>query len=250
VTAHLTRCHDILTDVYESTRNMAKIMIDQLSVHFQSYFQRFGLDGMLSLGNACDESNPNMNPKLWCLNMRVMVDPTIGLVDFSSMGNSGGERSLTTLILVMSMQRMIPKSPICVMDEINQGMDPVNEGRVYEVLSSVALATCDGNNVASSSSSLPPPPPQCIILTPQVHKETLPSSSEGIFSLVSIFNDRHVSCRRGQTCTQTCMTFDKCTNDLIIRVFNVQLVVGSRFSSSEFYWDKKTKKYMLKANFA
>lgn len=44
---------------------------------------------------------------------------------------SGGERAVSTILYLMSLQELA-KSPFRVVDEINQGMDPRNERRIHE----------------------------------------------------------------------------------------------------------------------
>jgi chromosome segregation ATPase len=59
------------------------------------------------------------------------------LAPLSSTTHSGGERSVCTMIYMMSMQELT-KVPFRCVDEINQGMDASNEKRVFEVLTSLA----------------------------------------------------------------------------------------------------------------
>ncbi len=46
------------------------------------------------------------------------------------MHQSGGERSVSTMLFLLSLQQLT-HSPFRVVDEINQGMDPYNERRVF-----------------------------------------------------------------------------------------------------------------------
>lgn len=50
---------------------------------------------------------------------------------------SGGERSVSTIFYLMSLQSMA-KAPFRVVDEINQGMDPRNERMVHERMVEIA----------------------------------------------------------------------------------------------------------------
>ncbi|CRH00106.1 conserved Plasmodium protein, unknown function [Plasmodium relictum] len=47
---------------------------------------------------------------------------------------SGGERSLTTMLYILSIQKLT-KNGFYVLDELNQGLDYVNEKRIFELLS-------------------------------------------------------------------------------------------------------------------
>ena len=46
---------------------------------------------------------------------------------------SGGERSVSTMLYLISLQEMT-KCPFRLVDEINQGMDPNNERRVFDLV--------------------------------------------------------------------------------------------------------------------
>lgn len=50
---------------------------------------------------------------------------------------SGGERAVSTIFYLMSLQSMA-QSPFRVVDEINQGMDPRNERMVHERMVEIA----------------------------------------------------------------------------------------------------------------
>lgn len=50
---------------------------------------------------------------------------------------SGGERSVSTIFYLMSLQSMA-RAPFRVVDEINQGMDPRNERMVHERMVEIA----------------------------------------------------------------------------------------------------------------
>ncbi|KAG7296676.1 hypothetical protein JYU34_020532 [Plutella xylostella] len=54
---------------------------------------------------------------------------------------SGGERALTTAIYLMSLQLRVT-SPFRCVDEINQGMDPINERKMFQLLVKVTT-DCD-----------------------------------------------------------------------------------------------------------
>ena len=54
--------------------------------------------------------------------------------------NSGGERSVATMIYMAALQP-ITKTPIRLVDEINQGMDMKNERKIFWLLSNLASRT-------------------------------------------------------------------------------------------------------------
>ncbi|GBP91007.1 Structural maintenance of chromosomes protein 5 [Eumeta japonica] len=53
---------------------------------------------------------------------------------------SGGERALTTALYLMALQRLAAVPFRCV-DEINQGMDPINERKMFQLLVKVTTET-------------------------------------------------------------------------------------------------------------
>ena len=65
---------------------------------------------------------------------------------------SGGERSVSTMLYLISLQELT-KAPFRVVDEINQGMDPVNERKIFKRMT----------NAASREDT-----PQTFLLTPKL----------------------------------------------------------------------------------
>lgn len=65
---------------------------------------------------------------------------------------SGGERSVSTILYLVSLQDLT-NCPFRVVDEINQGMDPTNERKMFQQL------------VRAASQ---PNTPQCFLLTPKL----------------------------------------------------------------------------------
>lgn len=55
------------------------------------------------------------------------------LIDLSANHHSGGERAVATALYMLAMQELTQVPFRCV-DEINQGMDPFNERRVFDLL--------------------------------------------------------------------------------------------------------------------
>ncbi|KAI4838358.1 structural maintenance of chromosomes protein 5 [Plasmodium brasilianum] len=53
---------------------------------------------------------------------------------------SGGERSLTTMLYILSIQKLT-KNGFYVLDELNQGLDQTNEKRIFELLSCLSNPT-------------------------------------------------------------------------------------------------------------
>lgn len=67
----------------------------------------------------------------WGINIMVKFRETEQLQQLTATRQSGGERSVSTVLYLMSLQNLA-KSPFRVVDEINQGMDPRNERMIHE----------------------------------------------------------------------------------------------------------------------
>lgn len=74
------------------------------------------------------------------------------LQQLTSHRQSGGERSVSTMCYLIALQDLT-SCPFRVVDEINQGMDPKNERKIFQQM--VASATAPGT-------------PQCFLLTPKL----------------------------------------------------------------------------------
>jgi chromosome segregation ATPase len=82
---------------------------------------------------------------------------------------SGGERSVATVLYLVAMQR-VAAAPFRVVDEINQGMDPSNERAVFGVLAEAAGAAGT---------------PQCFLLTPKLLPDLPYSDSVTVLQVVN-----------------------------------------------------------------
>ena len=65
------------------------------------------------------------------------------LTTLDSHRQSGGERAVSTIFYLMSLQTLT-RSPFRVVDEINQGMDPRNERLVHKRMVGIACGMLDG----------------------------------------------------------------------------------------------------------
>lgn len=67
------------------------------------------------------------------IRIRVKFRSSTQLHELTPHHQSGGERSVSTMLYLMSLQEL-NRCPFRVVDEINQGMDPVNERRVFDIV--------------------------------------------------------------------------------------------------------------------
>ncbi|SCN60407.1 structural maintenance of chromosomes protein 5, putative [Plasmodium chabaudi adami] len=66
--------------------------------------------------------------------VKVKFKKTSPFLSLSVSHQSGGERSLSTMIYILSIQKLT-KNGFYVLDELNQGLDQVNEKKIFELLS-------------------------------------------------------------------------------------------------------------------
>ncbi|KAK0615797.1 SMC5-like protein [Bombardia bombarda] len=76
----------------------------------------------------------------WAIEIRVKFRENETLQRLDQHRQSGGERAVSTIFYLMSLQSMA-QAPFRVVDEINQGMDPRNERMVHERM--VEIACCE-----------------------------------------------------------------------------------------------------------
>lgn len=101
-----------------------KLKIDPLNTTFMHMFEKF---------EGCGKIDLNTEGREWELKIMVKFRKSEELQQLSSFRQSGGEKSLTTILFLLSLQQC-ENTPFRLVDEINQGMDSVNEKKVFEIL--------------------------------------------------------------------------------------------------------------------
>ncbi|ORX96250.1 P-loop containing nucleoside triphosphate hydrolase protein [Basidiobolus meristosporus CBS 931.73] len=105
-------------------------LVQRVSVKFSEAFDRIGCAGELKL-------SPNEDYDKWSIDILVKFRDHEKLQVLTGQRQSGGERSVSTILYLMALQELA-KAPFRVVDEINQGMDPRNERMVHSQLVQVA----------------------------------------------------------------------------------------------------------------
>jgi len=123
-------------EIIEIERNMKEIevifipkirkVIEGLDKKFSEAFEKIGCVGEIKL----DE---NEEYKKWGLDIYVKFRDTEDLQLLTGTRQSGGERSVSTILYLMTLQGF-SKAPFRVVDEINQGMDSNNERLIHAQL--------------------------------------------------------------------------------------------------------------------
>lgn len=121
-------------------------LVAQINETFSKNFQEMAVAGEVLLdehGNEFDN---------YGVLIKVKFRETGQLQVLSAHHQSGGERSVSTILYLVSLQDLT-NCPFRVVDEINQGMDPINERKMFQQL------------VRAASQ---PNTPQCFLLTPKL----------------------------------------------------------------------------------
>jgi structural maintenance of chromosomes protein 5 len=96
----------------------------------------FNMGKINCAGEAVIHKDPEFDQ--WAIQIRVKFRENEPLTQLDAHRQSGGERAVSTVFYLMSLQALT-RSPFRVVDEINQGMDPRNERLVHSRM--VAIAT-------------------------------------------------------------------------------------------------------------
>lgn len=109
--------------------------VNKISKSFQKRFTTVASDGQVEL--VKDERFKN-----WKLQILVKFRENSDLKILDHQSQSGGERAVSTIFFIMSLQGLTD-APFRVVDEINQGMDPKNEKMAHRYL---VHTSCKNNN--------------------------------------------------------------------------------------------------------
>lgn len=123
-----------------------RTLVSKINDTFSRNFQEMAVAGEVSL----DEHGLDFSE--YGILIKVKFRQTGQLQVLSAHHQSGGERSVSTILYLVSLQDLT-NCPFRVVDEINQGMDPINERKMFQQL------------VRAASQ---PNTPQCFLLTPKL----------------------------------------------------------------------------------
>ena len=133
--ASLTRENERMTAHMEEIRGKWEPRLDAVVEHindaFGHNFEQIGCAGEVSVHKDEDDL------EAWAIQIKVRFREGEALQLLNQHRQSGGERAVSTIFYLMSLQSMA-QSPFRVVDEINQGMDPRNERMVHERMVEIA----------------------------------------------------------------------------------------------------------------
>ncbi|XP_031264641.1 structural maintenance of chromosomes protein 5 isoform X1 [Pistacia vera] len=142
----LKRCLREIDALKENWLPTLRSLVAQINETFSRNFQEMAVAGEVSL----DEHDTDFDQ--FGILIKVKFRQTGKLEVLSAHHQSGGERSVSTILYLVSLQDLT-NCPFRVVDEINQGMDPINERKMFQQL------------VRAASQ---PNTPQCFLLTPKL----------------------------------------------------------------------------------
>ena len=122
-------------------------LVEHINENFKSNFASIGCAGEVKLNEDAGESFEDWRLEIW-VKFRASTD--MHILDHHR--QSGGERSVSTMLYLISLQELT-NAPFRVVDEINQGMDPINERKIFRRMT----------DAASKDST-----PQTFLLTPKL----------------------------------------------------------------------------------
>ncbi|CAN6215872.1 unnamed protein product [Urochloa humidicola] len=140
------RCCSEIETVKGNWLPTLQTLVSRINNTFSRNFQEMAVAGEVSL----DEHGLDFDH--YGILIKVKFRQTSQLQVLSAHHQSGGERSVSTILYLVSLQDLT-NCPFRVVDEINQGMDPINERKMFQQLV----------RAASQINT-----PQCFLLTPKL----------------------------------------------------------------------------------
>uniref|UniRef100_A0A671YJG9 Structural maintenance of chromosomes protein 5 n=1 Tax=Sparus aurata TaxID=8175 RepID=A0A671YJG9_SPAAU len=117
-----------ISEAKERWLNPLKQLVEQINSKFSDFFRTMQCAGEVDLHSENEEEYDKYG-----IRIRVKFHSSTQLHELTPYHQSGGERSVSTMLYLMALQEL-NRCPFRVVDEINQGMDPVNERRVFDIV--------------------------------------------------------------------------------------------------------------------
>ncbi|RUS91866.1 hypothetical protein EGW08_000437 [Elysia chlorotica] len=134
---HQTHHENILETKRKWHEDLRKL-INEINENFSYFFSCMQCCGEVGLSVP---ENPEDYEK-YGVCIKVKFRDHENLRELTAHHQSGGERSVSTVLYMMALQELT-KCPFRCVDEINQGMDPKNERKVFElVVQTVCKKSC------------------------------------------------------------------------------------------------------------
>uniref|UniRef100_A0A7E4ZZ67 Structural maintenance of chromosomes protein 5 n=1 Tax=Panagrellus redivivus TaxID=6233 RepID=A0A7E4ZZ67_PANRE len=127
-----------MTALLERWIHPLRELIERINVNFSTFFAKIKCAGQVVLSEPEDKLKIND----YGIDILVKFRSYNSMRKLTGQSQSGGERSVSTMLYLMALQELCPVPFRCV-DEINQGMDPTNERLVFNMM--VDLISGDGH---------------------------------------------------------------------------------------------------------
>ncbi|XP_006152534.1 structural maintenance of chromosomes protein 5 isoform X1 [Tupaia chinensis] len=128
----LDKYRENISQVKERWLNPLKELVEKINEKFSNFFSSMQCAGEVDLHTENEEDYDKYG-----IRIRVKFRSSTQLHELTPHHQSGGERSVSTMLYLMALQEL-NRCPFRVVDEINQGMDPINERRVFEMVVNTA----------------------------------------------------------------------------------------------------------------
>ncbi|XP_020920411.1 structural maintenance of chromosomes protein 5 isoform X3 [Sus scrofa] len=128
----LDKYRENISQVKERWLNPLKELVEKINEKFSHFFSSMQCAGEVDLHTENEEDYDKYG-----IRIRVKFRTNTQLQELTPHHQSGGERSVSTMLYLMALQEL-NRCPFRVVDEINQGMDPINERRVFELVVNTA----------------------------------------------------------------------------------------------------------------
>ncbi|VDK67804.1 unnamed protein product [Litomosoides sigmodontis] len=126
---HVDEWENKINQLVEQWLLQLESVVEKLNQHFSSFFENMGCSGEVYLQKPDDRLN--------ILKYGIIVTAKFRegerLRQLTHQTQSGGERSVITMLYILALQKLTVVPFRCV-DEINQGMDPKNERIVFNMI--------------------------------------------------------------------------------------------------------------------
>lgn len=153
--ARMESVRNELQEVARLWRGSIDEMISKVNSNFSRFFQKIGCRGEVCLIVPTEETDFDR----YELAIRVSFRASEELQRLTAFRQSGGEKSVSTILYLLSLQEL-SKSPFRVVDEINQGMDVENERKVHSLIVDTATRGNESNQNTSGA--------QYFLITPKL----------------------------------------------------------------------------------
>lgn len=139
----------LLTSFLRAGLPALESLIQRVSEKFSAAFDRIGCAGEVRLSQAEDHLYEK-----WGIDILVKFRDSENLQLLTGQRQSGGERSLSTILYLMSLTELY-RCPFSLVDEINQGMDQRAERAVHDQMVEVTCRSTAGQYFLITPKLLP-----------------------------------------------------------------------------------------------